>query len=150
MEREIRFLERASILLRNNRKALISGETRALENALVRWTALEKEKEREEEKRAALLSEIARAFGMEFKDLNFSGLLPFVGGKWRARLEALSKRLIKVSEEAAIQAAVGWELLEQAARFNEGLLKSISRAIEGAGNKIPVDANGITILDTLG
>ncbi len=154
LEEEAAFLERAADRLRRDRKALVSGDARVLAEALEGWQKLAEVRGERDKRRAVLLDRISSLTGLRPGEVTLSRLGKILGGKAGERLASLGGRVKKAARAAALEAAVGRDLLEEAARFHEGLLRSIGKAFREQGISPPgrscAEDPGISLLDTRG
>ncbi len=151
---EAAFLEKAAARLKGERKALVSGDGETLRKALEGWQELAEVRGERDKRRAVLLDRVSSLTGLRHGEITVSRLRPLLSPEAGERLAAAAARMKKAAREAAVEAAVGKELLEEAARFHQGLLLSIGRAFQergiapaGAGGG---DGPGISLLDTRG
>ncbi len=151
---EAAFLEEAAARLKRERKALVSGDGSALRKALEGWQELAEVRGERDKRRAVLLDRISSLTGLRHGEINVSTLRPLLSREAGERLAAAGARVKKAAREAGVEAAVGKELLEEAARFHQGLLLSIGKAFQERGIAPAGSGHGsgpgISLLDTRG
>jgi len=133
---EASFLEEAAARLRRERKAL--AEVR-------------RERDR---RRAVLLDRISTLTGLRPGEITASRVGAILSPATGGRLTRAGARLKAAARKAAVETAVGRDLLEEAARFHEGLLRSIGEAFQelgiAQGGPGGTEGPGISLLDARG
>jgi len=145
---EAAFLEEGARRLRLERKALISGETALLEEALGRWQELAEVRRERDRRRTVLLDRLSALTGLRPGEVSISRISGRLTPVVRARLLRAGEKVKTAARRAALEAAVGGELLEEAARFHEGLLRTIGDALHRRG--LSAEGPGISLLDARG
>lgn len=151
---EASFLEEAAARLRRERKALISGEKEILEQAVERWQDLAEVRRERDRRRAVLLDRISTLTGLRPGEITASRVGAILSPATGGRLTRAGARLKAAARKAAVETAVGRDLLEEAARFHEGLLRSIGEAFQelgiAQGGPGGTEGPGISLLDARG
>ncbi len=154
LREETVFLEEAAELLRKERKALVSGDGKLLERAVEAWAELAEARKDRDRRRAVLLDRLGHLAGLRPGEVTVSALAPKLRPGTAGRLRAAGEHLKRAARAAALEAAVGRELLEEAARFHEGLIRAIGEAFREKGI-VPAGSGGaegpgISLVDARG
>jgi len=128
--REERCLEEATTALKRDRQALASARGSLLEEANRSWTELAAGRSDLDRRRAMLIDRISRETGLEPRAIRVSRLARLVGEPEAGALRRAGERVRRAAREAALQAAIGHDLLEEATRFQEGLIARLAGAAE--------------------
>jgi len=154
LRREIKCLEATASCLKSDRKALISGQGSVLGEATENWQTLTSNRADLDRQRALILDRISAILDIPAARLNVTKIARFLEYPLDMELRNTGDRVRQAARQAALEAAVGRDLLEESAHFHEGLLRNIAAATSGDpptyGQKQRTKSATVTLIDRMG